>query len=301
MSTSPTIKSLMPTAGIRPSNFTSFDAVVQQKESTRYKVMGNSEENDLYVQSLLLAEFEEAKARKNADIASNSSKGLAFESTVATIFPYHKSECVARLKPDYINVEQLDVPQKTSNAVPQYGRSNSIAIQEVIVIDDDDDETYHEVPFVTPMNSFISDFGNSLEKKSVSSKDTVSIRGHKRRRTDSDDDALFNENYVENPDLQAVAAKLIDTRRRMELFCTALLRRCNLIVKSPNSLFNMINLLETSGIVCRQLASSMHEVRILGNKAAHNIDDLPRTEVIDSAISDYTTLRRSFSNEQKRL
>ena len=100
----------------------------------------------------------------------------------------------------------------------------------------------------------------------------------------------------------ALPAKLIDTRRLMELFCISLLRRYNITYYTvTNSLFHMIQLLENSGIVCRKLTASMHKVRCLANIAVHNIDDLPQTEVIDRTLSLYIYWRRFYFNDLERF
>jgi Domain of unknown function (DUF4145) len=282
------------------------------------------------------ASCKEIKKSVDSDSTTNSRKREAFGLPESIYHTSSNAACATRGRYDYLKRTELDFSEETSNFASQFVRSSSMKRNKVIVIDedddndndddnfasqfvrsssmkrnevivideddDDDDEIRIVLPFPPPQQSFFSDFENSCQDNWTSSRNIASTVERKGNATANDHAVLFDDNTMENPDSQATAFKLIDTRRKMELFCSSLLRQCHCDkVSKQNSLFHMINLLETVGVIGRQLASSMHEVRILGNKAAHNIDNLPNKDCIDRAILNYKTLRKMFCDDQLRL
>ena len=112
---------------------------------------------------------------------------------------------------------------------------------------------------------------------------------------------VHEECHHQHDDLEQrrLTTHLVDMRKSLEKFATDLIHRNHYCSRSldmckRDNLYNKINALKQASVIPLELASAMHDIRVMGNEGAHHCGKLPSKERVESAFKLYVSLKQRF-------
>jgi hypothetical protein len=98
----------------------------------------------------------------------------------------------------------------------------------------------------------------------------------------------------QDPDRKRLKTHCLELRTRLEKDVVKRLKEQNCYSGKIPPLMRMIDMLQAAGDIPVQLAVSMHQVRELGNKAAHRDWELPGRPQVEQTVNHFLTLMKEY-------
>lgn len=126
---------------------------------------------------------------------------------------------------------------------------------------------------------------------------------------DEDDENDGYDDKVVDPDLKRLRTNCLELRTKLEKFVKKLFSSSSCVANTTSSFFmstkkqhlmQMIGILQARGIISAEFAASMHQIRHLGNQAAHHDENLPCRRLVEQVVRNYLQLKQTFEQTQKQ-